>query len=145
MKRIEGRPSLIRHTTAGVVVPLAVLFSVYLLFVGHNQPGGGFVGGLVLGAAVALVYVDRGLEGLQRLLRLQPEVYVGAGLTLAALTSAAGWIWGTTFLDQEHWELDLAVLGVVKVATTLPFDIGVYLIVAGTVGAALRSLGEEPG
>lgn len=144
MRRIEGRPSLIRHVSTGVVVPLAVLFSVYLLFVGHNQPGGGFVGGLVLGSAIALVYVDRGLEGLERLLRVAPEVYVGAGLSLAALTSAAGWAWGETFLDQEHWELDLPVLGVAKVATTLPFDIGVYLIVAGTIGAVLRSLGEEP-
>jgi multicomponent Na+:H+ antiporter subunit A len=137
------RPSLILDTVLDVIFRTALLFSVFLLFAGHNAPGGGFVGGLVAGAALVLRYVAEGVDGIDRVLPVPSSRLLGAGLLLALFTGAGGWIWDDAFLASAALELDVPVLGTVKTTTALPFDIGVYTVVIGMVLAVLRTLGRE--
>ena len=140
------RRSLILDTTARAVVPTALVFSLYLLFTGHNAPGGGFVGGLVAGAALVLRWLadGRALSGLR--LRPSPLSLLGAGITIAVCVGMGAWAWDLPFLTHGKVELDLPVFHHVKVTSALPFDVGVYLIVLGLVLTLLTTLGaEEPG
>jgi multisubunit Na+/H+ antiporter MnhB subunit len=119
-----------------------LLFSLFLLFRGHNQPGGGFSGGLVAGAAFVLLWVARGPVSL-RFLRAAPETVVGLGLLVAVGTGLAALIGGGEFLQSGSLTIDAAAIGTVKVHSVLAFDIGVYLVVLGFVTLALQRLGTD--
>jgi multicomponent Na+:H+ antiporter subunit A len=136
-------PTLILDTVTRGTFPIALVFSLYLLFAGHNAPGGGFVGGLVAGAALVLRYAGRGTAGGLQSAVLRPEVLLGAGMLLAGGTGAAAWLLGRPFLTSGKIELDVPLLGHVKATSALPFDAGVYLVVVGLIAAVLLSLGSE--
>ena len=137
------RRSVVLETAVRLVFHTVLVFSLYLLFAGHNQPGGGFVGGLVAGAAFVLRYVAAGRAALRAAVPIDPGIPVGAGLVLAASTGVAAWFFGGQFLESGKVELDLPILGVVKATSALPFDTGVYLVVVGLVLGLLRTLGAE--
>ena len=137
------QPSVVLETAVRLVFHTVLVFGVYLLFAGHNQPGGGFVGGLVAGSAFVLRYAVTGREGIDRAVPLDPSLPLGAGLLLAAGTGAAAWLFGAQFLESGKVELDVPVLGVVKATSALPFDTGVFLVVVGLVLVTLRTLGAE--
>lgn len=137
------RRSVVLETAVRLVFHTVLVFSLYLLFAGHNQPGGGFVGGLVAGAAFVLRYVAGGRAALKAAVPIDPGVPVGAGLALAAGTGMAAWLFGGQFLESGKVELELPLLGLLKVTSALPFDTGVYLVVVGLVLAVLRTLGAE--
>jgi multicomponent Na+:H+ antiporter subunit A len=126
------------------VIYLAVLMaSVYLLVAGHNQPGGGFVGGLVAGAGVTVRYIAGGIDDVRRLARVRPWTILGAGLLLAALTATAPVLFGDEPLDAAKWEVDLPVFGHLKLSTVLAFDLGVYLVVVGLVLMVFEAFGDD--
>ena len=135
--------SMILELAVEVVFPTALVFSLFLLFAGHNAPGGGFVGGLVAGAALVLRFVEGGVPSVRRVLPLTPQALLGAGLTLAVGTAVGGWLWGEQLLESANVSLDVPLLGVMKTTTALPFDGGVYLVVVGLVLGLLRALGAE--
>lgn len=123
--------------------PLAVVVGVYLLFAGHNNPGGGFAAGLVFGAVIAL----RTVTGLQR--PAHANNTIAAGILIVVATAAVPLLWGDQFLDQQIGSIKLPLLDKVKTGTALPFDIGVTAIVIGLILAVLDGLGatdlaEEP-
>lgn len=138
------RRSLILDTTVRLVFDGALVLSVYLLFAGHNQPGGGFVGGLVAAAAVALRYIAGGIDEVLSMLRVKPSTLLSLGLALAAGTALAPLLFGDTPLDQQAVEHHLEVLGKVKFTTATVFDTGVYLIVVGLVLMIFEALGHDP-
>ena len=135
--------SLILDTAVRLVFHTVLVFGLYLLFAGHNQPGGGFVGGLVAGCAFVLQHAVGGREAPARAVPVDPGVLLGSGLLLSAGTGAAAWVFGGQFLESGKLELDVPVLGVVKATSALPFDMGVFLVVVGLVLALLQTLGEE--
>ncbi len=135
------RPSLIFDTVLDMVFRTALLFSVFLLFAGHNAPGGGFVGGLVAATALVLRYVAGGAAEVDRVAHVHETTLLGSGLLIAALTGAAGWLMGDAFLASGKVEVDVPLMGTLKATSALPFDIGVYLVVVGLGLALLRSLG----
>jgi multicomponent Na+:H+ antiporter subunit A len=135
------RPSLILDTVTRGAFPLVLTFSLYLLFVGHNAPGGGFVGGLTAGAAFVLVYVGGGIKRLREVVGLSHLTLLGAGLTLATATGLGSLLLGEPFLTSAILKWHPPLLGEVKLVTVLFFDIGVYLIVVGLVLALLTVLG----
>ena len=140
-------PSLILQTCVGALFHTALLFSLFLLFAGHNAPGGGFVGGLVAGAAFVLRYVEGGAEEVERTTPMSPMAFMGTGLGLAVATGAASWLAGGRFLESGKLELDVPVLGTAKASSALVFDVGVYLVVVGLVVGVLTTLGaagQEP-
>ena len=135
----------IMDTTAGLVFHSAIVLSLYLLFAGHNQPGGGFVGGLVAGAAVAVYYVAGGIDDVRSLTPLQPWTVLGGGLVLASLAAVVPLVVGGDVMQSGVVELDLPLLGHAKVGSTLVFDAGVYAVVVGLVLMVFEAVGEEPG
>ncbi|OWY62223.1 hypothetical protein B7486_59595 [cyanobacterium TDX16] len=135
--------SLILDTTVRLVFDAALVLSLYLLFAGHNQPGGGFVGGLVAAAALALRYVSGGYDELQDLVRVRPWTFSSVGLALAVGAALVPLVLVDVPLDQRAYEADLAVLGKVKATTATAFDAGVYLIVVGLVLMLVEALGGD--
>lgn len=129
------RDSTVLVTAVRVASPLAVVVAVYLFFAGHNRPGGGFAAGLVLGAVISL----RIIAGLQR-----PDRCIGAlalGGVIAAAVALAPVVAGEPLLDQVVVETTLPILGKLKTGSAALFDLGVALIVVGTVMAVLDGLG----
>lgn len=127
-----------------LVVPVQFLLSVFLLLRGHNEPGGGFIGGLVAAAAILLWGIGRDFASARRLMWLGPETWLGLGVLLALLSGLAGPLTGHPFLTgwwagTIPW---LPFLGEVKLGSPLYFDIGVYLTVVGVVTRMAFSLAE---
>ena len=138
----EPRRSLIFDTVLDMVTRTALLFSGFLLFAGHNAPGGGFVGGLVAASALVLRYVAGGAPQVDAVARVHESTLLGSGLLVAALTGMWGFVAGGYFLYSDKVEVEVPLLGTLKATSALPFDIGVYLVVVGLGLALLRSLGH---
>jgi multicomponent Na+:H+ antiporter subunit B len=136
--------ALILPTATTYLLPLLLLFSVFLLLRGHNEPGGGFSGGLVAAAAFALLATAVGVETARRTLRVDPRTLVGAGLLLMILAGlVAPLATGQPFLAGVWWTLELVAGEPIYIGTPIIFDIGVYLAVAGTVLTIVLALEEE--
>lgn len=135
--------SYILDTLVDVIVRTALVFSIFLLFSGHNAPGGGFVAGLVFGISLILKYVAGGISGMKELLPTSAETLLAVGLSVATFTGLAGWFWGDSFLETTYVEVSLAVLGDLKLTSALSFDIGVFAIVAGLVASLVVAFGSQ--
>lgn len=135
--------SVILDTTVRFVFDAAIVLSIYFLFAGHNQPGGGFIGGLVAAAAIALKYVTGGLVSVLHSVRVRPWMLLAFGLALACATTLWPLVAGDAPLDQQAFEWQIALLGDVKLTTATIFDTGVYFIVVGLALSILESLGDE--
>lgn len=135
--------SLILDTVLDVVFRTAVAFSLFLLFVGHNAPGGGFVGGLVAAAALVLRHVAGGTGRVDQVAGVHEYTLLGSGLATATATATYGLLANGSLLASSVFEADLPLLGHIKATTALPFDIGVYLVVVGLGLTLLRALGAD--
>ena len=133
--------SLILQTATRSLLPLLLLFSLFILLRGHNEPGGGFIGGLLTAAGLALYGLAWGAKAVRALLRVDPRTLVAAGLIMALVAALAGPFAGRPVLTGL-WAPD-PVPGLGKVSTVLLFDAGVHLVVVGAVFLILVSLGEE--
>src|SRR6185295_14600224 len=110
-----------------VVFHAVLMTSLWLLFAGHNQPGGGFVGGLLAGSAIALRYVAGGINEVRGRSRFKPWTVLGAGLLVSAVTASVPLLFGDSVLEVGLASLDVPLIGTVKVSSALAFDVGVYL------------------
>jgi len=138
-----ARRSVVLEVVTRLLFHTIMVFSLYLLFSGHNEPGGGFAGGLVAGLALVLRYLAGGRYELGEAAPVAPGLLLGSGLLFAGGTGVAGLLLGAGVLQTAILETTLPVLGDVKLVTSLFFDCGVYLIVVGLVLDVLRSLGAE--
>lgn len=138
---IESK-SLILHTATRFLLPLQLLFSIFLLLRGHDEPGGGFIAGLVAAGAVALYLFAFDIESTRDLIRFSPHDLIGAGLIFAALAGLPAMVLDMPFLTALWWEPSFPFFGTVKLSTPLIFDIGVYLTVIGSVLAIVLALAE---
>ena len=130
------RRSVILVVSARALTPVLLLVSLYVTFRGHNAPGGGFAGGLIMAAAVVLRYLSEGVEGVGRL-RLDPVWLIAGGLGLALITTTAPLAFGLNVMDSQLWDLHVPVIGDVHIVTAGFFDIGVHVLVVGVVMAIL--------
>ncbi|MBW4700948.1 MULTISPECIES: Na+/H+ antiporter subunit A [unclassified Micromonospora] len=137
------RHSVILQVVTRLLFHAIVLFSVYLLFSGHNAPGGGFAAGLVAGLALAVRYLAGGRRELNAAAPVDAGAVLGAGLFLAVGTGVVAMPLGGEFLQSAVLDLHLPLLGKVHFVSSVFFDVGVYLIVVGLVLDILRSLGAE--
>jgi len=137
------RRSLLLDTTVRLVFDSVLVLSIYLLFAGHNQPGGGFVGGLVAAAGLALRYVAGGIDDVRATFRLRPWTILGTGLALAAITALFPLLLGDAPLDNAKVTWELPLLGHVAFTSALLFDSGVYLVVVGLLLMVFEALGDE--
>jgi multicomponent Na+:H+ antiporter subunit A len=118
--------------------------SLWLLFAGHNQPGGGFVAGLLAGSAITLRYIAGGVSEIRSRTRFKPWTVLGAGLLLAAAVAAFPIVTGGSVLDVASGSLSVPFVGDVTVSSALAFDVGVYLTVVGMVLMAFEAFGDRP-
>jgi multisubunit Na+/H+ antiporter MnhB subunit len=130
------RPSVILAVSVRALTPVLLLVSIYVTLRGHNSPGGGFAGGLIMGTALVLRYLSEGIGGVDRM-RLDPVWLIAGGLGLAVVTTTAPLAFGANVMDSQLWELHLPVIGDVHIVTAGFFDIGVHILVVGVVIAIL--------
>jgi multicomponent Na+:H+ antiporter subunit A len=135
--------SLVLEVATRMIFPLIMVLSAYFFFAGHNTPGGGFAGGLTAGLALVLRYLAGGRYELGETLPLDAGKILGTGLGFSAGTAVVSLLLGAPVLSSAVVQIDLPVLGPVKLVTALFFDLGVYLIVVGLVLDVLRSLGAR--
>jgi multicomponent Na+:H+ antiporter subunit A len=136
------RRSLIFEVVTRLVFHTIVMFSLYLLFSGHNNPGGGFAAGLVTGLALMVRYLASGRYELDEAAPVDAGVLMGTGLFVATGSGLLPLAFGGAVLQSAILDLHVPVLGEVHLVTSLFFDIGVYLVVVGLLLDLLRSLGS---
>lgn len=133
--------TLLLEMTTRALFPTVLVFSFYLLLVGHYGPGGGFSAGLVAGLAFVLRHIAGGGPDIGTVVRVRPPALIGIGLTVAVLAALAPAAFGLPVLASVKLAVDLPLLGKVAVQSSLFLDIGVDLLIVGVVLDLLRSLG----
>ncbi len=133
--------SQILRTAALYLLPLMLLFSLFLLERGHNAPGGGFAGGLVAAAAFSLYMIAFGPREARKTLPVPPRALIGAGLLTAVGSGVPALVMGRPFMQALWSPWALPALG--KLGTPLLFDVGVYLVVLGVTLTIVYGLAEE--
>ena len=129
--------SPIFKTGARFLMPLLLLFALFLLWRGHNEPGGGFVGGLVASAAFSLYLIAYGADRARRALIVKPGTLLGVGLLTALISGIPASVLGQPFLKAQ------GTAGPIQVGTPILFDIGVFLVVTGVMLMMVFSLAED--
>ncbi|MEJ6555462.1 Na+/H+ antiporter subunit A [Microbacterium esteraromaticum] len=140
--KAENR-SLLLEVIVRVLFHTIILVSIYLLFAGHNLPGGGFAGGLVAGMALVMRYIAGGRWELGAAAPTDAGRLLGAGLVLAVGAALVPLFFGMAPLQSAVWEAEVPLLGHLEFVSSTIFDVGVYLTVIGLVLDVLRSLGAE--
>ena len=134
--------SLILRTATKLLFGLLLIFSVFLFLRGHNEPGGGFIGGLVGATAFALFAIAYGPAKTREILKLEPQIMIGLGLLFALASGVISMILGTPFLTGA-WIFPIIGGTELHLGSPLIFDIGVYLVVVGFTLGVIFSLEEE--
>ncbi|TWU45020.1 Na(+)/H(+) antiporter subunit B [Novipirellula aureliae] len=135
--------TLILKTATRILLPLLLLFSIFLFLRGHNEPGGGFVGGLVASGAVAVYAMGSGVLPARKLLRVPPRWLIGGGLLLGLLSSLLPLLFGHSFLAGLWLETTLPGWGEIHLGTPLLFDLGVFCVVNGVATEFVFAFLEE--
>jgi multicomponent K+:H+ antiporter subunit A len=136
------RHPLILVTVSKLLLPIALLVAAFLFLRGHNEPGGGFVAGLVTAVALILQYIAEGCAVTRARLPWDHLGLIGAGILIALLTGVGSWLFGYPFLTSTYSYISLPVIGTFELASALLFDLGVYLAVVSTVLLILAGIGR---
>jgi multicomponent K+:H+ antiporter subunit A len=126
-----------------LLLPVAGLISAYFLLRGHNAPGGGFVGGLVMATGFIVQYMVSGSVWIEARMRIHPQYAVAFGLLSAGGAGSAAWLTSRDFLTSLEWHLAVPLLGDIHLSSTLLFDLGVYLLVVGATTLILVALAHQ--
>lgn len=137
------RRSVVFEVVVRLLFHTMIVYSLYLLFSGHNAPGGGFAAGLVTGIALIVRYLAGGRYELGEAAPVQPGLLLGSGLFLSAGVGLGALVFGGSVLQSWIIDVHVPVIGDLHLVTSLFFDVGVYLVVVGLVLDILRSLGAE--
>lgn len=134
--------TLIFRTMAPYLTSLMVLFSVFVLLRGHNEPGGGFIGGLIAASAFAIYGIACGVSPVRRALYFHPMTIAGSGLLLGTVAGAISFLFEVPFMTGLWASVRFAGV-TVDLSTPLFFDIGVYLVVLGSLTSIALGLEER--
>nr|WP_245712449.1 Na(+)/H(+) antiporter subunit B [Anaerobacillus alkalilacustris] len=134
---------LMLHTITRIVAFIILSFSVFLFFAGHNNPGGGFIGGLMTAAALLLLYVSFDLKTIKRVIPFNYTTMIAVGMLFAIGTGVNSMLFGYPFLTQFFDYFELPILGKTELTTALPFDLGVYLVVVGVTLLSILTIAED--
>ena len=136
------RYPMILTSVSQTLLPLALLVSAFIFLRGHNQPGGGFIAGLVTAVALILIYMARGVEWTQSRLDFPYQPVAIGGVAVATLTGLGSWVFDRPFLTSAFGHFHLPLVGDFELATAMLFDLGVYLAVVGATLMILANLGK---
>nr|WP_268870909.1 Na(+)/H(+) antiporter subunit B [Halalkalibacter akibai] len=134
---------LMLHTLTRVVTFIILAFSVYLFFAGHNNPGGGFIGGLMTASALLLMYLGFDMKSMKKALPFNYTHMIAIGLLIAIATGVSSMLFGYPFLTQFFEYYQLPILGETELTTALPFDLGVYLVVVAIALTIILTIAED--
>ena len=126
-----------------LLLPVAGVISVFFLTRGHNAPGGGFVGGLVMSTGFIVQYMVSGTMWVESRMRIHPQYSIGLGLLCAGGAGVAAWLSPANFLTSLEWHGTLPLIGEMHLSSTLLFDLGVYLLVVGGTTLMLIALAHQ--
>ncbi|MFW5654171.1 MAG: Na+/H+ antiporter subunit B [Roseicyclus sp.] len=136
--------SIILNAATRLLVALLLLFSVYMLLRGHNLPGGGFIGGLIGATGFVLYAIAHGTEASRAALRFEPQDIAMAGLGIALAAGVYAFFFNDAFFTGQWWFIgDRESGNYVPISSVLVFDIGVYLVVFGSILTLVLALEEE--
>ncbi len=138
--RSRDRHPMMMVVVTRVLMPIAILVGVYIFLRGHNQPGGGFVAGLVIAIALLMQYMASGFAWTQERKRIEYHTMIGLGVVIAGLTGVGSWLAGAPFLTSSYTYIHLPPIEEFELATAMLFDLGVFLTVLGAVMLMLYSL-----
>ncbi len=138
----EDQHPLILAVVARLLLPFALLVSVFLFLRGHNAPGGGFIAALATSVALIAQYVAFGVGWTHRRLPRDFHPLIGVGLLVAGLTGVGSWAFGAPFLTSWHGHVHIPFVGDIELATATLFDLGVYFAVIGAVMLILSNLAK---
>ena len=144
---VKNRRSADRHPmmmviATRVMLPLSLMVGVYIFLRGHNEPGGGFIAGLVVSVALVMQYMASGFGWTQNRMKVRYHGMIGLGVIAAAITGASAWVAGLPFLTSGFVHVHLPIVGEFELASAMGFDLGVFLTVVGAVMLALAKLSQ---
>ena len=135
--------TLIFRTIAPCLTSLMLLFSVFVLLRGHNEPGGGFIGGLIAASAFAIYGIAFGVPAARRALHFHPLAIAGFGLLLAASSGLLSLAYARAVPDRPLDRRPTCSASPVDLSTVMAFDIGVYLVVVGAIASVALALEDR--
>src|SRR5690625_4790477 len=135
--------NLIRKTTTSLIAFILLGFAIYLLFAGHDSPGGGFVGGLMTSAAIILLYMAYGLDLVEKIMPINFKVLIRIGLLIALLTGLGSLISNLPFLTHTFISIPFPFIGSLEIATAMFFDLGVYITVLGATITIILTIAHD--
>jgi len=128
---------------ARLMMPVLILFSLFLLLRGHNAPGGGFVGGLVGAGSIVMMTLAYGADEVRHRLRIDFRRAMFYGLGIALIAGLIGLVVGAAFQEAYWWTPFFQGIGRLEISTPLLFDIGVYIVVFSVTSAIVMDMAEE--
>lgn len=131
------------QTAAKILVFIIMTFSIYVLFAGHHNPGGGFIGGLITASALVLLYIAFDLQSVRGIIPIDFKNLAALGVIVAVLTGTVSFLFDVPFLTQAFTYVNLPWLGKTELASAVIFDLGVYMAVIGTTMTIITSIGED--
>lgn len=134
--------TVIFRTLAPLIVATMLVFSWYICLRGHNEPGGGFIGGLIAASSIAVYGMAVGVPAVRKALRLDPLAFSGIGVLMAGVSGLLSVFSDAPFMTSIWWFLSIG-RNEVALSTPMIFDIGVYLVVFGTISAISLSLESD--
>lgn len=133
---------LLLRTFAQILLPLTLLFGLYIFLRGHNMPGGGFIAGLIVASALVAQYVAHGIRPTEERMSLPIHGMLSAGILIALGTGIASMLLGYPFLTSAYTYVQFPWIGEVEFTSALPFDLGVFLVVVSSAVLILLNLGR---
>jgi len=131
------------QTAIKILVFIIMTFSIYVLFAGHHNPGGGFIGGLITASALVLLYIAFDLQSTRDIIPVDFNKLAAAGVIVSVLTGTASFLFDVPFLTQTFTYVHLPLLGKTELASAVIFDLGVYMAVIGTTMTIITSISED--
>ena len=135
--------TLITKTITKICVPLVILFSISLLLAGHNNPGGGFIGGVMFASIIGLLYVVFGLEYIKTFFNPDWAKWFAFGLLLSCITAFGAMFVGHNFFRSAVEFVHLPLIGEIELVSAGLFDVGVYFVVIGSLLFIFKSVGDD--
>ena len=123
-----------------IMLPISLTVAAYIFLRGHNEPGGGFIAGLIVAISFIMQYMASGFVWSHSRMKYNYHSVVGVGVLVAAVTGVGAWFGGRPFLTSDFGYVELPLIGEFELATAMAFDVGVLLTVVGAVMLALASL-----
>lgn len=135
--------SVILKTVGRFIIILISLYALFLLFRGHNLPGGGFIAGLVTVAGITVYTIAFGKDEARKLIQVDPQKLLASGLGLALTSGFISLLYGKPFMTGIWYEIMFSDGATLPIGTPVLFDLGVYLVVIGSALIFVLTLEDE--